>query len=136
MTNELVTELREAAGDFSIFDKHLGCYAADEIERLETELLAATIRIDNDAMQLSEKSGHAQELEMRIAQINACWEEERNISDELAGERDALAAELRNIVHAKRYDRGHFESDTVFADWAQSRASFTLSNWHGHSHAR
>jgi hypothetical protein len=49
MTKELVVELRYAAGDYSLFDKHMGNDAADIIERLEDELLAATIRIDNDA---------------------------------------------------------------------------------------
>jgi hypothetical protein len=53
MTTELVTELRYAAGDYSLFDKHMGNDAADTIERLEHELLAATIRIDNDAMEIA-----------------------------------------------------------------------------------
>lgn len=33
-----------------------------------------------------------------------------------------LHAELRNIAKAKRFDRQHFDDDTAFADWAQSRA--------------
>jgi hypothetical protein len=35
--------------------------------------------------------------------------------------------ELRNIAEAKRFDRKHFDDDTSFADWAQSRARYTLS---------
>jgi hypothetical protein len=35
--------------------------------------------------------------------------------------------ELRNIAEAKRFNREHFEDDTTFADWAQSRARHTLS---------
>jgi chromosome segregation ATPase len=53
MTKELVTELRYAAGDYSLFDKSMGRDAADTIERLENELLAATIRIDNDTMEIA-----------------------------------------------------------------------------------
>jgi hypothetical protein len=49
MTKELVVELRFAADDYSLFDKSIGRDAADTIERLGNELLAATIRIDNDA---------------------------------------------------------------------------------------
>ena len=37
-----------------------------------------------------------------------------------------LEAELANIANAERFKRLHFEDDTAFADWAQSRARFTL----------
>jgi hypothetical protein len=53
MTTELVMELRYAAGDYSLFDKSMGRDAANTIERLENELLAATIRIDNDMMEIA-----------------------------------------------------------------------------------
>lgn len=36
--------------------------------------------------------------------------------------------ELRNIAEAKRSDREHFDDDTSFADWAQSRASHALGD--------
>ena len=39
----------------------------------------------------------------------------------------AAVAELKNIVNAKRFDVDVFEGDTQFADWAQSRARFTIS---------
>ena len=71
----------------------------DTIERLENELVAATLRIENDNATI----------------FNLMYQ------------RDLFATELHNIVHAKRFDIYHFGSDTVFADWAQSRASFTLS---------
>lgn len=34
--------------------------------------------------------------------------------------------ELWNIAHAKRFRKTHFDDDTSFADWAQSRATHTL----------
>lgn len=40
---------------------------------------------------------------------------------------EAAIDELRNIVNAKRNDREAFPGDTEFADWAQSRARFTLA---------
>jgi ABC-type Na+ efflux pump permease subunit len=48
-------------------------------------------------------------------------------------ERDAAQArvrvleeELTNIAQARRFDRMYFDDDTAFADWAQSRARWTL----------
>lgn len=35
--------------------------------------------------------------------------------------------ELKNIVNARRFDPGDFENDSEFADWAQSRARYTLA---------
>jgi hypothetical protein len=47
----------------------------------------------------------------------------------LKRERDEAVAELGNIANAKRFDRNMgFDSDTTFADWAQSRARFTIGN--------
>ena len=39
---------------------------------------------------------------------------------------DTAVKELRNIVNAKRFDRPHFANDSCFADWAQSRAEYSL----------
>lgn len=41
-------------------------------------------------------------------------------------ERDALKTELQNLVDAKRYNKDHFEDDSCFADWVQSRAAFAI----------
>ena len=41
--------------------------------------------------------------------------------------RDVAINELRNIVRAKRFDRKIFECDGEFADWAQNRARYALS---------
>jgi hypothetical protein len=49
--------------------------------------------------------------------------EVRNLRAQVA----TLRAELSNIANAKRFDREYFDDDTSFADWAQSRARFTLS---------
>lgn len=38
----------------------------------------------------------------------------------------AAMQELENIVKAKRFDHEHFEDDTAFADWVQSRARACL----------
>jgi hypothetical protein len=39
----------------------------------------------------------------------------------------AAIQELRHIAEAKRFDRTAFDDDTAFADWAQSRARWTLA---------
>jgi hypothetical protein len=44
----------------------------------------------------------------------------------LADQVEALESELSNIAEARRNDRLYFANDTDFADWAQSRARFTL----------
>jgi hypothetical protein len=35
--------------------------------------------------------------------------------------------ELKNIAEAKRFNRDHFDDDTAFADWVQSRARHILA---------
>ena len=42
--------------------------------------------------------------------------------------REAVVAELRIIVDAKRFDRKHFDDDTAFADWVQSRARHAIAS--------
>lgn len=42
---------------------------------------------------------------------------------------EAAVQELRNIADAKRFDKKCFDDDTTFADWAQSRARFTLAEF-------
>jgi hypothetical protein len=51
-------------------------------------------------------------------------------------ERDALKAELENFVDAKRYDKDHFEDDSYFADWVQSRAAFAIKRPLGQGEAK
>lgn len=45
---------------------------------------------------------------------------------ELREENARLRKELRNIAEAKRFDRSVFETDTDFADWAQSRCRYQI----------
>jgi hypothetical protein len=96
MTKELVSELRFAAGDYSLFDKHMGNDAADTIERLESELLAATIRIDNDAMEITRLTP----LQYRQAPCHKfCEATAFNIEIRaLKAERDAAVAELSKVT--------------------------------------
>jgi len=47
-------------------------------------------------------------------------------SEELREENERLRQELRNIANAKRFDRSVFETDTDFADWAQSRCRYQV----------
>jgi hypothetical protein len=91
MTTELVTELRYAAGDYSLFDKHMGRDAADTIERLENELLAATIRIDNDTVEIARLTPlqYRQSPCHKFCEATAFKIEIR----ELKAERDAAVAE-------------------------------------------
>jgi len=42
-------------------------------------------------------------------------------------QRDELLDELKNIADARRFNKEHFENDTSFADWAQSRARFAIA---------
>jgi predicted nuclease with TOPRIM domain len=96
MTTELVMELRYAAGDYSLFDKHIGNDAADIIERLENELLAATIRIDNDAMEIARLTP----LQYRQAPCHKFCEATAFKIEirALKAERDAAIAELSKVT--------------------------------------
>ena len=83
MSKELIERLRAGTGG----GKHwmeLEGEAADTIERLELEAVAASIRIENDALQLAE-------LRTLLAQ-------ELQETHDLAIERDALARELIYIA--------------------------------------
>lgn len=54
--------------------------------------------------------------------VECAAEEAMVLREELAAARD----ELSNIANARRFDGECFGSDREFADWAQSRARFTL----------
>ena len=60
---------------------------------------------------------HAQDIALRIK-----TEEHDCCAEDLL----KLRQELQNIAEAKRFDREHFDDDTSFADWAQSRARRAL----------
>ncbi len=64
-------------------------------------------------------------------ELNAALSREAALAkraEEAEGKLCAARDELGNIANAKRFQRDHFRDDTEFADWAQSRARFTLSS--------
>jgi hypothetical protein len=96
MTKELVVELRFAADNYSLFDKSIGRDAADTIERLENELLATTIRVDNDARMIESLT---QEHDAAVAES---LEQSRLLGrvDRLEREQIGLALDAARLVWA------------------------------------
>jgi hypothetical protein len=81
--------------------------AADALERVTREGVEARMSYTDTLLRLQASEQRAQ-------------------ADRAEVER--LRAELENIANAKRFDRTCFDDDTSFADWAQSRARFTLEH--------
>ena len=88
--------------------------------------------------ELTSLRGEADGLRSSMSRKDEEISERSEEIEELKAEIEGLRAELTNIAEAKRFDREHFDDDTSFADWAQSRARWRLgqcdncgdSGWH------
>lgn len=105
----------------------------------DTDLDAIEAALRHDSEPDGEREIHAADairalrarLEVRERLYKEVWkraEAAEQLADGLQRDASEYRSELMNIAKAKRFNREYFDDDTAFADWAQSRARFTLGD--------